>query len=371
MVGRSVDKKDEIRAYIKARSKLGFSLKKLMTEISTAFGPYCVSYDTVRRWKKKFESGVESIKNAPKSGRPKSASRKEIVSKIKETIEGDARFTVRDFARKVGISLSTVHLILKKHLKVRKISARWVPHLLTDEQKRQRVKVAKKLLQMFPKYDKKQFANVVTGDETWVHYFEPVRKVSNKIWATKHSKRPIIAKRSLSTKKVLYAIFFSGEGVAIKVPVKKGKSISGKYYKDVVLKKLKKYYQKRRPATGFKHVRLLHDNALTHTSAIVTAFFKKEKVTVLPHPRIPQTLDHVISFCFRNWKHTLLGGNTSPDRHLDLPFFSTLLLCPNQRTVTPSRSGYIGWNFAFLATGSTSRAWNEYFWANLKFEVSR
>ena len=110
MVGRSVDKKDEIRAYIKARSKLGCSLKKLMTEISTAFGPSCVSYDTVRWWKKKFESGVESIKNAPKSGRPKSASRKEIVSKIKEIIEGDARFTVRDIARKVGISLSMVHL---------------------------------------------------------------------------------------------------------------------------------------------------------------------------------------------------------------------------------------------------------------------
>ena len=124
MVGRSVDKKDEIRAYIKARSKLGCSLKKLMTEISTTFGPSCVSYDTVRRWKKKFESGVESIKNALKSGRPKSASYKEIVSKIKEIIEGDARFTVRDIARKVGISLSTVHLILKKHLKDRKISAR-------------------------------------------------------------------------------------------------------------------------------------------------------------------------------------------------------------------------------------------------------
>ena len=109
MVGRSVDKKDEIRAYIKAHSKLGCSLKKLMTEISTAFGPSCVSYHTVC-----------------------------------------------DIAREVGISLSTVHLILKKHLKVRKISARWVPHLLTDEQKRQRVKVAKKLLQMFPKYNKKK-----------------------------------------------------------------------------------------------------------------------------------------------------------------------------------------------------------------------
>ena len=130
---------------------------------------------THRRWKNKFESSVESIKNAPKSGRPKFASRKKIVSKIKEISEGDARFTVHDIARKVGISLSTVHLILKRHLKALKIFDRWVPHLLTDEQNKQRVRVAKKLLQMFPTYDKKQFVNVVTDDETWVHYFEPVR----------------------------------------------------------------------------------------------------------------------------------------------------------------------------------------------------
>ena len=77
-----------------------------------------MSYDTVRRWKNKFESGVDFTKAAPKSARPKFASPKEIVSKIKEIIEGDARFTVRDIARKVGISLSTVQLILKQHLKV-------------------------------------------------------------------------------------------------------------------------------------------------------------------------------------------------------------------------------------------------------------
>lgn len=328
MVGRSVDKKDEIRAYIKARSKLGCSLKQLMTELSTAYGPSCVSYDTVRRWKKKFESGVECIKNAPKSGRPKSASRNEIVSKIKDIIEGDARFTVRDIARKVGISLSTVHFILKKHLKVRKISARWVPHLLTDEQKRQRVKVAKKLLQMFPKYDKKQFANVVTGDETWVHYFEPVRKVSNKIWATKHNKRPIIAKRSLSAKKVLYAIFFSGEGVAIKVPVKKGKSITGKYYKDVVLKKLKKYYKKRRPVTGFKHIRLLHDNAPAHTSAIVSAFLKKEKVTVLPQPPYSPDLAPCDFFLFPKLKSFLAGRKYKSRQALGSAIHQYLITVP-------------------------------------------
>ena len=211
-----------------------------------------MSYDTFKRWKNKFESGVESIKNAPKSGRPKFVSSKEIFSKIKEIIEGYVRFTVRDIARKVGISLSTVHLILKKQLKILKKFARWVPHLLTDEQNSQRVKMAKKLLQMFQTCDKKQFGNVVTGDENWVYYFEPIRKVRNKIWATKHSRRPIIAKRSLSAKKVCYAIFFSGEGVAIKVPMEKDKKHHPKVLQRHTTGEAKKYYQKRRHATSFK-----------------------------------------------------------------------------------------------------------------------
>ena len=58
MVGRSVDQKNEIRAYIKARSKLGCSLKQLITELSDAYRP-SVSYDTFRRLKNKFEFDVE------------------------------------------------------------------------------------------------------------------------------------------------------------------------------------------------------------------------------------------------------------------------------------------------------------------------
>ena len=111
---------------------------------------------------------------------------------------------------------------------------------------------------------------VVADVETWVHYFEPVRKVSNKLLATKNSKRPIIAKRILRAKTALYAILFSGEGIAIQVPVKNDTSDTGIYYKDVVLKKW-------RPAPGFKHVRLLHDDASAHTSAFATKFCKKRE----------------------------------------------------------------------------------------------
>ena len=63
--------------------------------------------------------------------------------------------------------------------------------------------------------------------------------------------------------KVLYAIFFSGEGVAIQVPVKKDKSINEKYYKDVVLKTLKKYYRKR-AQSWVSYMSNLHDNATAH-----------------------------------------------------------------------------------------------------------
>ena len=183
----------------------------------------------------------------------------------------------------------TVHLILKKHLKVRKIFARWVPHLLTDEQNRQRDKVAKNMLQMFQTCDKKQFANVVTGDENWIYYFEPVRKLSNKIWASKHSRRPIISKRSSSARKVWYAIFFSGEGVAIKVPMENGNKHHPKALQRHSTGEAEKYYQKRRPVTGFTHIRLLHGNVPSLASEIVTAFWKKEKVSVLPH--LPYSLD--------------------------------------------------------------------------------
>ena len=79
----------------------------------------------------------------------------------------------------------------------------------------------------------------VTCDENWVYYFEPVRKFSNKIWASKHSRRPIIAKRSLSAGKPRYAIFFSGEGIAIKVPMENGKNITVKHYKEIFLEKPK------------------------------------------------------------------------------------------------------------------------------------
>ncbi|XP_062593106.1 histone-lysine N-methyltransferase SETMAR-like [Saccostrea cucullata] len=304
MVGKRVENIEEIRAYIKVRTTLNNSVKQIFTELGEVYGSDKVSYETVRRWRQKFLTGTESIKDAAKSGLPVTVSGKTNVSKVKEIIESDGRYTIRDIAKAVGIS--RVHFILKRILKVRKISARWIPHTLTDDQKKVRIQTAKRLLKMFPNFNQRQFANIVTGDETGVHYFEPVRKVGNKLWLTKHGRRPVVAKRTMSIKNVLYCIFLSCDVLAVQIPVPKGKRVTGRYYRDVVLKKLKKY-QKRRPVSGFRHVRLLYDNAPSHTSELVKQFLKSEKVTVLPHPPYSPDLAPCDFFLFPKLKKFLSG----------------------------------------------------------------
>ena len=58
----------------------------------------------------------------------------------------------------------------------------------------------------YPKYQKKVFDSHISGDETWVYFYDPKRKVDNRIWALKHAKRPSIAIRTLTAKKMLNAI---------------------------------------------------------------------------------------------------------------------------------------------------------------------
>ena len=58
----------------------------------------------------------------------------------------------------------------------------------------------------------------------------------------KSSKRPCIAKRTISSKKMLYAIFFNSSGPVVQVPCPSGHTVTGRFYKNSVLKKVKEFY---------------------------------------------------------------------------------------------------------------------------------
>lgn len=307
MVGKRSPFSGDIRAYIKNRCILGIRPKDIFNELCRIYGKDELSYSSVFRWCKRFNTGLYALEDVPHARRPRSATGPKMVAKVKKMVANDARFSVKHIARCVGISTGAVHTILKRDLKMKRICARWIPHLLTKEQKLARVNLCKKLLKEFPKYENRTFANVITGDETWVHFFEPKRKSQNKIWASKGCRRPCIAKRTMSVKKVMYVIFFSNQGPAFQIVVPKGKSVNANFYKNVVLKKMKKYFKNRRPGTGLRGVKLLHDNASSHKAAVVREFLKHEKVVELPHPPYSPDLAPCDFFLFPMLKKHLAG----------------------------------------------------------------
>lgn len=328
MVGKRSVKAAEIRGYIKTRVLLGYSVKEIFNDLCAVHGHNEVSYTTVSRWVKKFKSGYDSINDAPKCGRLRSVTSKNMVEKVHEIVKSDARLTIEQISKSVGMSAASVFRILKRDLKMRRIAARWIPHLLTEEQKRVRLETAKKLLKLYPKYDKKKFSDLITGDETWVHFFEPTRKVSNKIWATKNCRRPTIAKRILSVKKAMFVIFFDIRGHVVQVIVPRKKSVTGLFYKQKVLKKLKRKCLKRRPRTGIKHLSLLHDNAPAHRSEIVTSFLKKEGVRVIPHPPYSPDLAPCDYFLFPRLKKYLSGRHFRSRQALGSAVYQYMLSIP-------------------------------------------
>ena len=129
-------------------------------------------------------------------------------------------------------------------------------HLLTEEQKTQRLKCARELLKTYKGCNSRVIYNVLTGDETWVHMFEPQRRADDKHWKRKDQKRPRIAKRTISSKKMLFAIFINSNGPVVEVPCPSGHTGTGRFYKNSVLKKVKEFYNKKRPSKGWSGIHL-------------------------------------------------------------------------------------------------------------------
>ena len=55
----------------------------------------------------------------------------------------------------------------------------------------------RELLKTYKGYNSLVITKLLTGNETWVHMFEPLRRADNKQWKRKYQKRPCIAKRTI------------------------------------------------------------------------------------------------------------------------------------------------------------------------------
>ena len=258
--------------------------KQIFNELCGIYGRQTISMRTVFRWVKAFKAGKFSVEDDTHLGRPKTSITKANIAALKIVVPQDARLSVKGIVSCTGISEGSVQTVLKKRLDLRKVCTKWVPHLLTEEQKTQCLKCAWELLKTYKGCNSQAISNLLTGDETLVHMFEPQRRADNKQWKWKDQKHPCIAKRTISSKKMLYAIFFNLSGPVVQVPCPSGYTVTGRFYKYSVLKKVKEFYNKKWPSKGWSGVHLLHENASSHKCEVVKSFLASEKVKVLNHP---------------------------------------------------------------------------------------
>ena len=126
----------------------------------------------------------------------------------------------------VNISTERVDNILSKELGLSKLSARWVPRLLTTDQKLTRFRISKECLDLYEKNPVDFCRRFVTCDETWIHQSTPETKQR----LERGSAPPKKAKITLSANKVMASVFWDAKGILLIDYLQKGATIIGQYY---------------------------------------------------------------------------------------------------------------------------------------------
>jgi len=114
------------------------------------------------------------VESEQRSGRPQTARNAAVVERVENLVRGDRRLTVREIAEEVGISKDSAHEILRADLNMRRVAAKFVPKLLSVEQKELCVEVAQDLLDT-TSTDPEFLNTLITGDESWVYGYDPER----------------------------------------------------------------------------------------------------------------------------------------------------------------------------------------------------
>ena len=173
--------------------KFCFLLEKTPTEslkmLQEAFKEQALSRARVFEWFFRFKKWDLSIEDQPRSGRPSSSRNDENIAQIREKLNEDHRYTIDELPEVTGVCWSLVQRILTQDLDMRPVAAKFVPRLLTEDQRKSRLAVCQDLKSKLEN-DPNFLSRVITGDESWCCGYDPESKQASSQWKTSRSPRP-------------------------------------------------------------------------------------------------------------------------------------------------------------------------------------
>ena len=135
-------------------------------------------------------------------------------------------------ANALHFSHGSVSTTLHDRLGLHKLTARWVPKSLSDEQMATRASVYSALLKRFRSKEDDFLSCLATVDETWIHYYEPENKAQSR--QSVRPKRPKKFKTQPSAGKVMATVFWDAQGVIMFDFLAKKSTITGAYYANLL-----------------------------------------------------------------------------------------------------------------------------------------
>jgi len=192
--------------------------------------------------------------------------------------------------------------ILTEDLQMRRVKAKFVPRLLTAEQKDDRVSICTDLHDR-AQNDPNFMSSVNTGDECWIYGYDPETKQMSSQWSTASSPRP---KKARQVKSMLIA-FFDIDGLVHHEYVPRGQTVNKEFHK-TVLQRLHDAVRRHRPEKWHSGKWILHhDNAPAHRAVTTNEFLAKHNLSSLPHPPYSPDLAPCDFFLFPQLKKTMQG----------------------------------------------------------------
>lgn len=301
--------KVHIRSYIKTRLLLGLTPIQIYDELTVAYGQDAVSYNTVAIWFRRFANGRESFEDDPRVGRPITVITQENIAAVKDLVDDDPHISIEHIADMLDISHGSVDTILKQHLLLKKISSKWVPHQLTQQQRQKRMDICIENLQKL-EGGTWRLCDIITGDESWFYHRKIQSKQGSKVWLSKGQHPPTEVRRQPFEEKTMFVIFFMTNGPLLIHQLPSGTSINALYYRDKCLKSLIQKLKKKRPLSTTNGIKLHHDNARPHANNIVIDYLQEEKINLIPHPPYSPDLAPADFWLFNYLKRNL---DTYPD----------------------------------------------------------
>jgi histone-lysine N-methyltransferase SETMAR len=294
-----------VRDFVADLARAGKSFQKIQKTVQTVYGDKALKKTAIYAILKKVKAGENT--DDQRHLNPKKTVRSAVlVASVAAAIEEDRRLCIKKLASGLGTSFGTIYNIIHEDLGLVKKSARWVPKLLSESQKKERVRVSTEFVAAVNRRSKSMLDNIVTMDETMVSYHTPESKKKSKQWIKRGEPGPVKAKTQESRTKQMILAFFDSRGLIYTHIVPRGGKVNGDYIVkalDIFLKNLKQ----KRPIMVEQEWWFHWDNAPVHTAAAVKNWFAAHGVQRLEHSPYSPDLAPADYFLFRRVKEELAG----------------------------------------------------------------